>query len=161
LFEGLRAPFCWNKRSAARLKFPSPSSDGCCVEHSSIDDAFRFVHEWSVAPKNRQAAVGARMPVVAVRTAAVVHPDPEIRRSCLFFLDHYDCDGSVETFRQGLRDPVSFVRESALHGLACERCREEASCVADVVGDLGELLASDASPDVRHKTLVALGRFLE
>jgi len=88
-------------------------------------------------------------------------PEPEMRRSCLFFLDHYDCDGSVETFRQALRDPVSFVRESALHGLACERCRYEAICVTDVVGDLIELLAFDPSPDVRHKTLVALGRFLE
>ena len=111
--------------------------------------------------KKRQAAVGERMPVAAVRAAAVIHPDPDMRRSCLFFLDHYDCDGSVETFRQALRDPVSFVRESALHGLACERCRYEAICVTDVVGDLIEMLASDPSPDVRHKTLVALGRFLE
>lgn len=111
------------------------------MEHSSINDAVRFVHEWSVAPKKRQAAVGERMPVAAVRAAAVIHPDPEMRRSCLFFLDHYDCDGSVETFRQALRDPVSFVRESALHGLACERCRYEAICVTDVVGDLIKMLA--------------------
>ena len=80
------------------------------MELSSINDAVRFVHEWSVAPKKRQAAVDERMPVAAVRAAAVIHPDPEMRRSCLFFLDHYDCDGSVETFRQALRDPVSLFR---------------------------------------------------
>jgi HEAT repeats len=131
------------------------------VEHSIINDAVRFVREWSVAPKKRQAAVGARMPVAAVRSAAIGHPDPEMRRSCLFFLDHYDCDGSTETFHRALRDPVSFVRESALHGLACERCRYEAICVTDVVADLIEMLVSDPSPDVRHKTLIALGRFLE
>ena len=156
------ANFGWYKvPRLGRLDFLTAHSDGCRVEHSSINDAVRFVHEWSVAPKKRQAAVGERMPVAAVRAAAVIHPDPEMRRACLFFLDHYDCDGSVETFRQALRDPVSFVRESALHGLACERCRYEVICVTDVVGDLIELLASDPRPDVRHKTLVALGRFLE
>jgi HEAT repeat protein len=84
-----------------------------------------------------------------------------MRRSCLFVLDHHDCDGSVETFRQALRDPVSFVRESALHGIACERCRHEEICVSDVVADLIRPLASDTDPEVRHKTVVALGRFLD
>jgi HEAT repeat protein len=101
------------------------------------------------------------MPRAAIRAAALTHPDPLVRRSCLFVLDHYDCDDSIETFRRALRNPVSFVRESALHGIACERCRHEEIRVSDVVGDLVRLLASDANPEVRHKTVVALGRFLD
>lgn len=128
---------------------------------SNVGDAVGFVREWMAAPRNRRSSVGKRMPVAAVRAAAVSHPDASMRRSCLFFLDHYDCDGSVETFRQALHDPVSFVRESALHGIACERCRHEEICVSDVVADLVRLLASDTDPEVRHKTVVALGRFLD
>jgi hypothetical protein len=130
------------------------------VEVSSIEDAVRFVREWTSAPRSRRSSIGERMPVAAVRAAALTHPDSLMRRSCLFFLDHYDCDGSVETFRLALSDPVSFVRERALHGIACERCRHEEICVSDVVGDLVRLLASDTNPEVRHKTVVALGRFL-
>jgi hypothetical protein len=121
----------------------------------------RFVREWTAAPRGRRSSVGERMPVAAVRAAALMHPDPLMRRSCLFFLDHYDCDDSLETFRQALRDPVSFVRESALHRIACERCRHEEICVSDVVADLVRLLASDTNSEVRHKTVVALGRFLD
>jgi ferredoxin len=92
------------------------------VEVSTIEDAVRFIQEWTSAPRSRRSSIGKRMPVAAVRAAALTHPDSLMRRSCLFFLDHYDCDGSVETFRLALSDPVSFVRESALHGIACERC---------------------------------------
>jgi HEAT repeat protein len=131
------------------------------VEVSSIKEAVRFVREWTGAPGWQRSALGKRMPVFAIQAAALMHPDPMLRRSCLFLLDHYDCDGSTETFRKALRDPVSFVRESALHGIACERCRHEAICVSDVVGDLVQLLATDPNPDVRHKTIVALGRLLD
>lgn len=131
------------------------------MEDLRIEDAVRFVRDWTAAPRSRRSSVGERMPRAAVRAAALTHPDPLVRRSCLFVLDHYDCDNSVETFRRALRDPVSFVRESALHGIVGERCRHEEICVSDVVGDLVRLLASDANPGVRHKTVVALGRFLD
>src|SRR6266849_2181948 len=62
--------------------------------------------------------------------------------------------------RRALRDPVASVREGALHGLACERCRHEDICVTDVVTDLVEILACDPNAEVRHKTVVALSRFL-
>jgi hypothetical protein len=49
---------------------------------------------------------------------------------------------------------------SSLHGLSCERCRSEALCVADVVTDLVDILASDPSAEVRHKTIAVLVRFV-
>jgi HEAT repeat protein len=94
-----------------------------------------------------------------VQAAALSHPDIAMRRFCLFLLDHYASDASSETFRCALRDPVASIRESALHGLACERCRFEDICVTDVVSDLIEILASDPNPDVRYKAVAALARF--
>ena len=67
---------------------------------------------------------------------------------------------SSDVFRCALRDPVASVRESALHGLACERCRLEDICVPDVVTDLIDILSSDPNPEVRNKTIAALARFI-
>jgi hypothetical protein len=79
----------------------------------------------------------------------------------LFLLDHYASDASWSVFRLALRDPVPSVREVALHGLSCERCRTEDLCVADVVTDLIDILTSDPNAEVRHKAVAALARFLD
>jgi HEAT repeat protein len=127
---------------------------------TDIENASDFVHRWVALSKERRARLGKLMPVAAVQIAALSHPDVEMRRLCLFLLDHYASDASSETFRQALRDPVAFVREGALHGIACERCRYGEICVADVITDLVEMLATDPNAEVRHKTVVALARFL-
>jgi HEAT repeats len=130
------------------------------MTRSDLQLANDFVHRWASLPKERRARLGKQIPVTAVQVAAVSHPDPEMRRFCLFLLDHYASDISSDTFRRALHDPVAPVRESALHGLACERCRHENICVTDVVTDLVEILASDHNADVRHKTVAALARFI-
>jgi hypothetical protein len=79
----------------------------------------------------------------------------------LFLLDHYASDASWNVFRLALRDPVASVREVALHGLSCERCRTTALCVADVVADLVDILVHDPSAEVRHKTVAVLARFAD
>lgn len=119
-----------------------------------------FVRRWGALSKERRAHLGQQMPIAAMQVAALSHPDVAIRRSCLFLLDHYASDSSFETFRQALRDPVAFVREGALHGIACERCRDGDVFVTEVVTDLVEMLACDPNAEVRHKTVVALARFL-
>lgn len=101
------------------------------------------------------------MPVAAVQAAALHHPHVEVRRFCLFLLDHYASDQSSETFRRALRDPVASVREGALHGLACETCRHDDISVVDVVSDLARLLITDANAEARHKAVAALARFLD
>ena len=110
--------------------------------------------------KNRRARIVNQMPVAAVQAAALNHSDLAMRRLCLFLLDHYASDASWSTFRRALRDPVASVREIAVHGLSCERCRSESLCVADVVTDLIDILASDPSAEVRHKTVILLARFV-
>jgi hypothetical protein len=131
------------------------------MTRSDLELANDFVHRWASLRKERRARLGKQIPVAAVQVAAVSHPDPAMRRFCLFLLDHYASDVSSDIFRRSLHDPVAAVRESALHGLACERCRHEDICVTDVVTDLAEILASDHNAEVRHKTVAALARFID
>jgi len=129
------------------------------MTRTDIELATDFVHGWGALSKQKRALLGKQIPVAAVQAAALSHPDAEMRRLCLFLLDHYASDASSETFRQALHDPVAFVREGALHGIACERCRYGTICVSDLVTDLVKMLVSDPNAEVRHKTVVALARF--
>src|SRR5215467_15093530 len=131
------------------------------MTRTDLEVANDFVHGWVASPKQRRARLGRTLPVAAVQAAALSHPDLAIRRFCLFLLDHYASDVSSDTFRRALHDPVASVRESALHGLACETCRHEDVCVPDVVTDLVEILAFDSNPEVRHKSVAALARFVD
>lgn len=91
-----------------------------------------------------------------VQVAAVHHPDPHIRRSCLWLLDHHANDVSMPVFARALEDDVDFVRDMALHALACEGCKQGELCVADVVAPLVRVLEGDPKPDLRIKALSAL-----
>ena len=128
---------------------------------SDLELANDFVRRWSALPKQRRSRLGKQMPIAAVQAAALTHPDLAIRRFCLFLLDHYANDESSEVFRGALHDPVAMVRELALHGLACERCRIEEIDVADVVTDVAAILVSDPSGEVRHKAVGVLARFMD
>ena len=100
--------------------------------------------------------LGPAPPVASVQAAALLHPNPRVRRDCLTVLDHDANDESEAVFRAALSDPVPRVRQLALHGLACERCREHQLWVADVVPDIVDVLDHDANAKVRHSALSAL-----
>ena len=107
-------------------------------------------------PNKQRHQLAPEVPISDMQVAARTHPDPWVRRGCLGFLDHYASDASAHTFLAALDDPVTFVREAALHGLACEQCRAAELCVADVVPILSSVLATDSSPEVRHKVVPLL-----
>jgi len=130
------------------------------MTRTDLEIATDFVHRWGALSKERRGRLGKQIPVAAVQITALSHPDLAMRRFCLFLLDYYASDLSSDIFRSARRDPVASVRESALHGLACERCRHEDICVTDVVTDLIEIMTSDPNAEVRHKTVAALARFI-
>jgi hypothetical protein len=130
------------------------------MARSDLEVAHDFVCRWLALPKERRARLSNQVPVAAIKVAALSHPDLVTRRFCLGLLDHYASDASTDTFRRALRDPIQCVREAALHGLTCERCRHEDICVSDIVTDLVEMLGSDPNVEVRHKTVAALARFI-
>jgi hypothetical protein len=130
------------------------------MTRSDLELAGDFVRRWQALPTQRRSRAAKQIPLAAVQAAAFSHPDMAMRRVCLFLLDHYASDASADVFRRALRDPIASVREAALHGLSCERCRTEELCVADVVTDLVAILAGDANAEVRHKAVAALARFI-
>lgn len=127
-----------------------------------LEQVERYFKEWWQVVRTSVAA-GLRAdqwkpllpaaPVAAMQAAALHHPNARIRRDCLTVLDHEASDASVDIFRAALADPVPRVRQIALHGLACERCREAELCVADVVPTLIDTLVNDDNAKVRHAAI--------
>ena len=93
-----------------------------------------------------------------LQTAALHHPDPQIRRYCLVILDHHANDASMHVFVSALEDEADAVREIALHSLACDSCKHDDLCPADILPALARVLESDPKPDLRIKALTALLR---
>jgi hypothetical protein len=111
----------------------------------------------SATPKQRSRLV-KKAPLADLQAAALHHPDPFARRDCLFFLDHHANEASSAVFAQALHDSVDFVRNAALHSIACESCRTAELCVADVVPDIVGVLEGDSSPELRMKAIPMLLR---
>jgi hypothetical protein len=140
----------WEERSVwCNWEVPAKS------ELEKVDD---FLQRWRALPHKQKHGLTHEIPLSDMQTAAVHHPDPWVRRAGLFFLDHYANDTSTHTFLAALGDPVTPVRELALHGLACEQCRAVELCVADVVPVLSRVIESDTSAEVRHKAIPILLR---
>jgi HEAT repeat protein len=112
---------------------------------------------FSATPKQKSRLV-KKAPIADLHITALRHPDPFSRRVCLFFLDHYANDASTVVFTAALQDPVDFVRNAALHSVACESCRQTELCAPEVVPELVGVLERDPSPDLRTKTIPTLLR---
>jgi HEAT repeat protein len=125
---------------------------------AALEEADEFLRRWSERPNKQRHRLAPEILIPALQVAAVQHPDPWLRRSALFFLDHYANAASTATFLAALDDPVTPVREMALHGLACEQCRSDALCVAGVMPVLSRVVQADPSPEVRHKAIPILLR---
>jgi hypothetical protein len=123
--------------------------------------AVRFLQRFEATSAKRRSSVAADAPVGQIQLAALHHPDPFVRRGCLGFLDHYANEASASVFAGALRDPVDLVRHAALHSLACESCRAEELCVADVVPHVVGVLSGDPRPELRHKAIPVLLRLAD
>jgi hypothetical protein len=112
---------------------------------------------FSATPKQKSRMLN-KAPLEDLHAVALQHPDPTVRRECLFFLDHYANETSTAVFAKALHDPVDSVRNAALHSIACESCRSAELCVADVVPDIVRVLEVDPSPALRTKAIPTLLR---
>lgn len=121
-------------------------------------EATAFLRRFSSGTARQRSRLVLRAPVAAIQSAAVGHQDPFVRRHCLFFLDHYANDQSMAVFAEALHDPVDFVRNVALHSLACESCKTGDLCAADVVPGLIDVLEHDRSVEMRTKVIPLLLR---
>jgi hypothetical protein len=133
-----------------------PTSTDTAVDTDALNEAASFLrHAFSGTAKQRSRRL-RNAPIHEIRHAALHHPDPFMRRGCLYFLDHYANDQSTAVFGRALHDPVDFVRNAAMHSLACERCMTGELCVDDVVPALVDVLATDRSVEMRAKAIPML-----
>jgi hypothetical protein len=123
---------------------------------ADVAEATTFLKQFFQGTAKQRARRVVKAPLGAVQTAALHHPDPWVRRDCLFFLDHYANDQSMSVFARALRDPVEFVRNMALHSLSCKACKSEELCTADVAAGLVEVLEHDPSHELRIKSIQLL-----
>jgi hypothetical protein len=130
--------------------------NGVMRADAQSDVVSAFFRRWNALPNKQRYQLVPEVPIPEMQLAAIADPNPWLRCGCLSFLDHYANDESIHVFLGALDDPVPFVREMALHGLSCERCRTDDLCVADVVPVLSRVLATDPSPEVRHKVVPLL-----
>lgn len=133
-----------------------------------VIDEDRSVEAWRVAESylkqffsataKQKSRLARKAPLADLHTAALHHPDPFVRRGCLGFLDHYANEASTAVFAEAMHDPVDFVRNVALHSIACESCRTEELCIAEVVPDIVGVLESDPDAELRTKAIPTLLR---
>jgi hypothetical protein len=121
-------------------------------------DVEEFLRRLAATAPKRRSRVASSASVQRIQSAALNHTDAFARRACLGFLDHYANDSSAAVFARALADPVEPVRHIALHSIACERCRTDELCATDVVPLLAEILRTDPSPEIRHKSIPVLLR---
>ncbi len=130
--------------------------DGRAAE--ACRSAVSYLKRFSSAAARQKTQLASRAPLDDLHVAALQHADPFVRRACVFFLDHYANEASTAVFAGALHDPVDFVRNAALHSIACETCRTEQLCVADVVPSVVRVLADDPSAELRSKAVPVLLR---
>jgi HEAT repeat protein len=117
-----------------------------------------FFRDFYRGTTRQRARLLPKAPLDAIQGAALASDNPRARRACLFFLDHYANDQSTSVFAAALHDPVDFVRDSALHSIACESCKVGELCATDVVPALIEVLEHDPSRELRIKSIPFLLR---
>jgi protein-S-isoprenylcysteine O-methyltransferase Ste14 len=145
-----------------RLTGGHPGWFAGCVQHTAEHaEAEQYLRRFAATSPRRRSRVAADAPVERIQQAALHHADPFVRRGCLRCLDHYANEASALVFARALHDPVEPVRHTALHSIACETCRVDDLCVADVVPHVAEVLAADPSPELRHKSIPVLLRLAD
>lgn len=129
-------------------------------DRQAVEDYFRSwwqaVDQFRPAGRPFREFPGVPVPLSAMQAGALCHPNPKLRRACLGVLDHEANDQSMDVFRRCLGDPVPRVRLAALHGLGCQRCKENPVDSYDVVPHLLVLARSDPSPKVRQAVVAGL-----
>lgn len=135
---------------------PSAVDDDTTAEQ--LRSAAQYLRDFYASTARQQSRLVKKAPLRDLHAAALGHPDPFVRRACLGFLDHKANEASTAVFAEALRDPVDFVRNTALHSIACESCRTEELGVGQVVPHVAAVLDGDPSPELRTKAIPTLLR---
>jgi hypothetical protein len=86
------------------------------------------------------------------------HPDRNVRKYCLGFLDHFADDRCGAAIVRGLKDRYPDVRRWAAHAISCQQCKPRPLTI-DIAALLIDLLLNDRSIAVRRVAANYLGGY--
>jgi hypothetical protein len=90
------------------------------------------------------------------------HENAAVRYHCCRLLDHFLVPEALDDLIGMLHDPDPSVRQSALHTLACDRCKQ-GSCrpaEAEVLPEALRMLDEDDDPHVRAMAIEVVGQYV-
>jgi len=109
-----------------------------------------------------RALLSAGLDALSAIREGLRHENANVRLRCCLFLDHFITQETMDDLVMMLSDPDARVRLSALHALACDRCKE-GSCrpiEAKVLPRAMALLATDPDAHVRAHAIGLVGRWV-
>jgi HEAT repeat protein len=114
------------------------------------------------APSAYRALLDLGIHALPAVRAGLRHDDPDVRLHCCRFLARYLSPDTLSDLMEMLNDRDERVRCSALHTLACDRCKE-GSCKpeeADVLPKGMNMLETDPEAHVRPMAIELVGQFV-
>jgi hypothetical protein len=90
------------------------------------------------------------------------HENAMVRHYCCLLLDHFLVPEALKPLLEMLHDPIPHVRQTALHTLACDRCKEGACrpVEAEVLPEALRLLNEDEDAHVRAMAVEVVGQYV-
>jgi HEAT repeat protein len=129
------------------------------AKHREIVEDLAFPYK---APKAYRALLDLGTEALPAVRAGLRHDESNVRLHCCKFLDRYLSPDTLYDLLDMLNDGDERVRCSALHTLACDRCKE-GSCrpeEADVLPRVMTLLERDPEAHVRAMAIEVVGQFV-
>ncbi|MEZ4867947.1 MAG: HEAT repeat domain-containing protein [Caldilineaceae bacterium] len=99
---------------------------------------------------------------VPIAQAGLQHESPLVRHYCCAFLDHFLVAEALPELVSMLHDPDPGVRQTTLHTLACDRCKEGACRPeeATILPEALRLLHEDRDAHVRAMAIEVVGQYV-
>jgi HEAT repeat protein len=135
------------------------------MRRPAADDYFAWVERLTIPHHNREAfwhLVLSGPPALDAVRAGLAHDEAVVRVGCTRVLDHLVDDASWSDLLAMLDDEDAEVRWSALHALACDRCKDN-GCMpskAKVVPYAMRSLREDPAPLARAIAIEVVGRWV-
>ena len=135
------------------------------VRPPAASDFFGWVERLAIPHHQKEAMwhlILSGPPALDAVRAGLASDDPAIRRGCTQVLDHLVDDDALADLVEMVTDDDAAVRGSALHALACERCKENGCTpsMATVLPAALDRLRNDPNGHVRNNALGVVGQWV-
>lgn len=114
------------------------------------------------APAAYRQLLSLGFTAVPIARLGLRHRSAAVRQYCCAFMDHFLVPEALSELITMLRDPDPSVRQTTLHTLACDRCKEGACRPqeAEILPEALRLLREDANAHVRAMAVEVVGLYV-